>query len=395
LQVNDLAIGIKAFFLDKMPSTSSHLFRLKRNLEDPVIWFRGIKSRFTLAQRHVPEIENQSRACLLIIIPPGQSEKKRFGPGLGNYHFELFKSAQEIFGQDYVTTYSLDESKSFESEVSTLIEVIRSSTIERVLFHIESIDPAKGFWRWDILALALGSLTRKVGAIGFMTDGVYALHQLFCKRFLDIHSNSCFIQIDRKPESLYLPAGRLVGPTFLPISNASVDTLVQRASIAGLGEKNELTFIGKVYGYRKTELSVVEAAGLNVVVNPQSSGDSSTKAAYVDFFRALVESKFTLNFSRANGVSKPQLKSRMLEARLAGCVPITDDKELNSVFFDEGRDFIAFDSVGEVAGKIRGWTDGGEGESDWFDSPRFAQCRALAQRNFWDTTTAACESNAV
>jgi hypothetical protein len=378
-----------------MPSTSSQLFKLKRVIEDPVFWISGINSRFPLGLKHEPEIENQVRASLLIIIPPGQSEKNIFGPGLGNYYFELFKSAEEIFGQEYVATYFLDNSKSFESEVSNLLRVIRGSRIERVLFHIESIDAGKGFWRWDILASALSSLTRKVGAIGFMTDGAYPLHQLFCKRFLDIHSNSCFIQIDRKPDSLYLPDGRLVGPTFLPISNASVDILVQGASGAGRGQKTELTFIGKIYDYRESELSVIQESGLHVEINPQNSGDSPTKAAYGDFFRALVESKFTLNFSRASGVSKPQLKSRMLESRLAGSVPVTDDRELNSVFFDEGRDFIAFESLGEVAGKIGSWTDSGEGAAEWFVSTRFAEVRALAQRNFWDTTAAAIESNAL
>jgi hypothetical protein len=198
------------------------------------------------------------------------------------------------------------------------------------------------------------------------------------------------VQIDRKPDYLYLPAEKLLGPTFLPISNASLEILVKDAALNGQRGKTELSFIGKVYGYRASELAVLTDAGIRVSINPQSSESIGKRSSYIGYFRALFDSRFTLNFSRANGVSKPQLKSRMLEARVAGCIPITDNRDLNSIFFKEGRDYIFFESQDEISGGIRAWTE--EEGIDWFSTKRFAEIRNLAQRSFWDLITKTAES---
>jgi hypothetical protein len=383
-------LGLKGFVLSKFPRVSIQLFALKRLLEDSKVLSRKSLSMMISPEPLETQSTKQDTNKLLIIVPQEQSVDGSFGPALGNYHFELFKSYEEVFGEGNVSVYFIDSSKSFELHVSEILHVILKSKIDRVLFHIEGLDFRKGIWRWDLLAIGLNSIDRPVKAIGYMTDGAYPLHQLFCHRFLKIYPDSCFVQIDRKPDYLYLPAEKLLGPTFLPISNASLEILVKDAALNGQRGKTELSFIGKVYGYRASELAVLTDAGIRVSINPQSSESIGKRSSYIGYFRALFDSRFTLNFSRANGVSKPQLKSRMLEARLAGCIPITDNRDLNSIFFKEGRDYIFFESQDEISGGIRAWTE--EEGIDWFSTKRFAEIRNLAQRSFWDLITKTAES---
>jgi hypothetical protein len=374
---------LKLILLRYLPSLAMKAFAAKRIKEDPGYWSVFKMYRYKVSRG----AEAPNRPRLLIVLPAGYDGAVSFEPSTGNYNYELFRSAKERYGGDSIELFPPTKSNDWVSECRLIADRVSRHGITHLLFYIESNEAQSGLWRWDILA---GELTRSgssVTAIGFLTDGTYELHQIQCSRFLDVYPNSVFIQIDIVPSFKYLKPGRLLGPTFLPISLESITRIGKHLRDAPLAPGYELSFIGKLYGYRKRIVKTLLSNGLEVAINPQAATSGTCRASYLDYLSALSRSRYTINFARANGTRQKQLKSRILESVLVGSIPVTDDNGLTERILPKGVPFVSYrrpKEIPKVLAESSG-TDGQKLESLQRPAPTPENISRLASGHFWET----------
>lgn len=373
---------LKLILLRYLPGLAKKAFELKRLKEDASYW-----SSFGIARKTgTGEANSSSKPRLLIVLPQEYEESIPFEPATGNYNYEIFRSSQERYGEDVIEVFPPTNSNDWGSECRLIADRISQDKISHLLFYVESNEAQSGLWRWDILAGELIRSGSDVTAIGFLTDGTYELHQIQCSRFEDVYPQSLFIQIDVVPSFKYVKPGRLVGPTFLPVSLESMARIEEHILDTGVDPGYELSFIGKLYGYRKKIIKTLLNKGLEVAINPQITEGSINKASYLDYMGALSRSRYTINLARANGRRQKQLKSRILESVLVGSIPVTDDNGLAERILPKGIPFISFKRPLEIEEILARRT--GEGprlENLRRPVPPTGDVRRLACGHFWET----------
>jgi hypothetical protein len=379
-----MANFLKLLLLRYLPLAAKRAFKTKRLLEDASYW-----SSFELPQQRTPEAKKLPDQPRLLIVPPADyDEAIPFEPASGNYNYEILRSSQERYGLNAVELFLPTKSNDWASECRMIAERVQESRITHLLFYIASKEPRSSLWRWDILAAELKRIESTVIAIGFLTDGTYELHQVQCSRFQEVYSQSVFIQIDVEPSAKYIRGGRLVGPTFLPISLESIARIREHILNSPTDPSYELSFIGKVYGYREKIIKKLQAKGVQVSINPQEARDRSVKPSYLEYMGALSRSRYTINFARANGTRQKQLKSRILESVLVGSIPVTDDNGLTRRILDNsGVPFVGFKRPHEIAGSVE---KNFRAMTPSFEIPRKTvppteDVKRLASAHFWET----------
>jgi hypothetical protein len=379
-----MASFLKLLLLRYLPQAAKRAFKAKRLMEDATYW-----SSFEIPQQKDPEAKKTPDQPRLLIVPPADyDEVIRFEPASGNYNYEILRSSQERYGLNAVELFLPTKSNDWASECRMMAERVQGSRITHLLFYIESTEPRSSLWRWDILAAELKRIESTVIAIGFLTDGTYELHQVQCSRFQEVYSQSIFIQIDVEPSAKYVRRGRLAGPTFLPISLESMDLIQEHILNSPTDPRYDLSFIGKVYGYREKIIKKLKAKGVQVSINPQEVMDRSVKPSYLEYMGALSRSRYTINFARANGTRQKQLKSRILESVLVGSIPVTDDNGLTRrMLNNSGVPFVSFKRPHEIADSIeKNFRDINPSSEILRKAvPPTEDVRRLASAHFWET----------
>jgi hypothetical protein len=373
---------LKLILFRYFPLLAKKAFDVKRSRQDKSYWVS-----FKQLPKSISTLGRSSSKPRLLIVFPANYNLKTFKPAMGNYHFEIFRSAQEIYGSESIQAHYPLENTDWLVECRLIVDTLHSSKVSHLLFYIESKEAKTNLWRWDILAAELKRSNSNVIAIGFLTDGTYDLHQVQCSRFQDIYHSSMFIQIDVPPNSRYIEKGHLVGPTFLPISKASIDLLEEYFLKSKSNSRYEVSFIGKIYGYRQKIIAKLLKKGLNLIINPHVEKNQTDRPSYLSYMDALRRSDYTLNLSRASGTRQKQLKSRILESIIVGSIPITDDEGLTEQTLPEGASFVRFKRPQEileflVKQKV-------VQELDWSASDKFVlvsdEIKHFASSKFWKT----------
>lgn len=378
--------SVKLYFLRYLPLISRFIYGMKRSREDQNYW-----STLETPQAETEMLpEKRGRPRLLIVTPADCDNGGPFEPASGNLHYEIYQSARERYGAEWIEIFHLPKDVDWIDQCRAIVNLTDHREITHMLFHIESREARSKIWRWDILAAELSRMKSNVIAIGFLTDGTYELHQLQCGRFAEIYSRSMFLQIDVEPTSEYVNEGRLVGPTFLPISLESSKQLYQSFLQPDALPDIELSFVGELYGYRQKIVKALLDKGINVVVNPQVSNINGGKASYFEYMNALRRSRHTMNFARANGTRQKQLKSRILESVLVGSIPITDDNGLSVKVLPTAIPLLSFSRLDEILDLI-GKRRGNEPSRLGFFQPLLepaSTIRLFAANHFWETLEA-------
>ena len=374
--------SVKLILLRYLPYLAKKAFNVKRLRQDKSFW-----ESFEYLPKSTSIPRKTGLKPRLLIVFPADYDLKTFKPAAGNYHYEIFRSAQEIYGSESIQAHYPLENTDWLVECRLIVDTLHSSEVSHMLFYIESKEGKTNLWRWDILAAELNRSNSNVIAIGFLTDGTYDLHQVQCSRFHDIYHASMFIQIDVPPNSKYVEKGHLVGPTFLPISRTSIDLLEEYFLKSKSNSRYEVSFIGKIYGYRHKIISRLLKKGLHLTINPHIEQNQTDRPSYLSYMDALRRSDYTLNLSRASGTRQKQLKSRILESIIVGSIPITDDEGLTEQMLPEGASFVRFKRPQEileflVKQKV-------VQELDWSASDKFVlvsdEIKHFASSKFWKT----------
>ncbi len=378
--------SVKLLFLRYLPLIARFIYGKKRFREDQDYW-----STLETPQAETGMFaEMRGRPRLLIVLPADYDNGSPFEPASGNLHYEIYQSARERYGAEWIEIFHLPKDLDWIDQCRTIVNLTDHHEITHMLFYIESREARSKIWRWDILAAELSRIRSNVIAMGFLTDGTYELHQLQCGRFAEIYSRSMFLQIDVEPSSKYVSEGRLVGPTFLPISLESSNHLYQSFAQTDALPDIELSFVGKLYGYRQKIVKALLEKGVEVVVNPQVTNVNGGKANYFEYMNALRRSAFTMNFARANGTRQKQLKSRILESVLVGSTPITDDNGLSAKVVPSTIPLLSFSRLDEILDLIeerRGNEPSRLGLFQPLLEPA-STIRLFAANRFWETLEA-------
>lgn len=337
---------IKRFLLRHQPFLTLLLLSLRR--------FRRLKqvSRYCVenpASQTDSDFPEHIPTRLLILVPD-PFLMNNFEPAGGNYFFELLHSAQDFFNPDRVSSFFYNSKISFEDNCLLITQKISETRATHLLLPLEFYAPRilprskLNVWQWDSLAFMLGRQKSTVSVAFFLADGVYELHQAYCRMFSDLYPNTIFLRVDVADKSKYLDSKNLSGPSFLPFSSVTLAELrSSEGSVLG-PRRNRATFLGRVYGDRGRFLRRLCLSGVYIAENPHTKKVFRSENPYVKYMLELRDSEYTLNLARAEGDSTHQLKSRMLESALMGCVTLSDDRKLNEILLKEGQDFLYYDN---------------------------------------------------
>lgn len=292
-----------------------------------------------------------AETSVLLVIPQDEHGDDRWLPGLGNYPFELFESAKEALGAERVDQVLIPQDESSNAWHDRVITAARECGATHIFGRTDhEPNGLDHLWSWDVFVKRLKREWPGV-FLALSYDSAYPYVSMHLDRLTRLHDKTMPVVLDRPIAPVIRPHRPAAGPLFLPLSTASMKVL--DAAIADVQPEFDLTFIGNVsgYPYRSELLSELEAAGLSVVVNPQSGG-TDNRPGFESYARALKSSRVTLNFSRCNGVPITQLKTRLLEGSLFGSVVASDSPLYAQDYFEDGKEFISYSSPQDLKAKL-------------------------------------------
>jgi hypothetical protein len=309
----------------------------------------------------------------LILVP--YHFKDNWQPMTGNFFYEIYASAIERYPHSEVRLFFVQENQ--ENWIDQLVEVLKENPCLDIVTNSEK-DPSSNFdWNFDLLLTQLSSFWKGI-FYGILFDSVWEVFLIRNLYLATNFPNVRVIAIDRDIRCFFPRKLRTAGPTFLPISKLSLTQL--GSAIVNSTSKYELSFLGKVYEYRRVILEGISLNHPKFHINPELV--PSTQYSYLEYFQKLSSSRYSLNLARANAQDILQLKCRVLEAALAGSIVVTDEKKWISLFFNE-NEFVYFKSPQKLFEDIARY----EGSYKDTSIKAGVQSRALelAPTHFWET----------
>lgn len=335
----------------------------------------------------IPEPGAIEHAPHVVVIPYEGRDFSSWAPGYRNFYFEAAQVLRESSGEDRVSVFHVERGEPPSAWHMRLIDYLNDVKATHIITHIESDPGAAGeSWTWDT---AWPLLAERWGGslLGVMFDSAYR-HTLLKGRYL-ARISPRFVLVDIcAPMDGQLFKGRPeVGPINMPMSNLSVELVDDR--IAGVDVEHDVSFIGVLYPYRQEMIELLKAQGMRVAVNPHRTDNARTRhetlanqPSWLEYMAALASSKMTINFSESAARPVQQLKTRVIEAGLAGTFLLTDDVDLTSRFWREGIEYGYFSDASDVPQVVEQFlADPARLEQG---SRAFAErARALAHSGFW------------
>jgi len=294
-----------------------------------------------------------NREVHVVVVPQELPVSNTYVAGDRDLYFEAMKSLQDLIGTSRVSTFNLLPTSQSEDWQLHLVDFVRSTRATHVITHIET-DPvgAQGDWTWDQAFARLLDSGWDGALLGVNFDSAYKWIRARSRRLARMSPQFVAVDICMPMDGELVSARVEVGPVNMPVSRESID-LVDSA-ISGVVKTHDVSFIGALYPYRVELIASLRAQGLNVAVNPHRSdvtadfeSSRANQPSWLEYMRGLASSHMTINFSQSSAGPFEQLKTRVLEAGLAGTYLLTDDKDRTRLFF-ESDEFSTFDSVKEL-----------------------------------------------
>jgi hypothetical protein len=178
-----------------------------------------------------------------------------------------------------------------------------------------------------------------------------------------------------------------VGPVNMPMSDQSM-ALVD-ARLASVNVQHDISFVGVLYPYRVELIDALRAEGLSVAVNPHRSDAARSREetmanqpGWLDYMAGLASSRSTINFSESAARPVEQLKTRVIEAGLAGTFLFTDDTDRTARFWIPDVEFGRFTGVSDLPNVAQRYLS----DPERLGAGRVAfakRARPLARTQFW------------
>jgi hypothetical protein len=323
----------------------------------------------------------------VVVVPYEGRDYDSWAPGTRNFYFEAAQVLAETQGESRVSVFHVEAGEPHVQWHTRLVDYLNDVRATHVLTHIEG-DPGTldGTWTWDT-AWDLMSTYWDGALLGVMFDSAYR-HTFLKGRFLAQMSPRFMLVDICMPMDGALVRGRPeVGPINMPMSDLSMGLVDER--LARVDVEHDISFIGVLYPYRQQMIEALRAEGLSVVVNPHRSDEARTRQAtmlnqpgWLEYMAGLASSSATINFSESAARPVQQLKTRVIEAGLAGTFLLTDDRDRTDLFWIEGEEYGRFDSVEDLPGVAESFLSD-PARLDVARAAFGAKARELARAGFW------------
>ncbi len=327
------------------------------------------------------------RTTHVVVVPQEGEAFESFAPGTRNLYYEAAQSLREILGSDSVSVCHVAPGETAEAWHARLIDFVQSVGATHVLGHVES-DPGQvnAPWTWDSLWSELSAVWEGV-LLGVMFDSSYQWLSAQSRLLARISDRFLLVDICIPMDGRMVRGRPEVGPVNMPMSRESLALVSER--LADQIPSFDVSFIGTMYPYRVELIEQIRNLGVSVAVNPHRADkaedfESSRREqpSWLDYMAGLASSRMTLNFSQSSAGPFEQLKTRVLEATLAGTMLLTDDRDRTSRFFTPEVDYGYFRNVQELPSVITKFMSDPKRISQ-ISAAGFSKAIDIAPEGFW------------
>ena len=295
----------------------------------------------------------------IVVVPQEGPQFESWRPGTRNFYYEAYQTAREIFGESSVSVLDVGPGEPRSSWHARLRDLLGDTRATHMVTHIEHDPGSPGEWTWDVAWNALTHTWDGV-LLGVMFDSAFPLITMKSRRIARMSPNFVAVDICTSMDSVLVPGRSEVGPVTMPMSRESTALVMER--IAGIEPEHDVSFIGVMYPYRVELVEQLRSQGVDVAVNPHrrdNAGDPESsrqsQPSWLDYMAGLASSRMTINFSRFSVGDAEQLKTRVIEATLAGTLLLTDDRRSTRQFFTPEEEYSYFAGVDELPAVIESW----------------------------------------
>ena len=277
------------------------------------------------------------RAIHVVVLPQEGDAFESFAPGTRNLYYEAAQSLCEILGSDSVSVCHVAPGETPEEWHARLIDFVQMVGATHVMGHVES-DPGQlnSLWSWDSLWSELSAVWDGV-LLGVMFDSSFRWLSAQSRLLARISDRFLLVDICIPMDGRMVRGRPEVGPVNMPLSRESLALVSER--LADVTPSFDVSFIGTMYPYRVELVEQIRSLGVSVAVNPHRADKAEDfessrheQPSWLEYMAGLASSRMTLNFSQSSAGPFEQLKTRVLEATLAGTMLLTDDRDRTSRF---------------------------------------------------------------
>lgn len=326
------------------------------------------------------------RESRILVVPIEGPQFPEWGPGHRNFYYEAFQSARERLGSDRVSFLDVAPGELPGTWHRALVEAIHDRRITHVVTHAEHDPGSPGSWTWDEAWNRLAPTWDGV-LLGVMFDSAFDLVTMKTRRLARMSRNFVAVDICMSADGVLIRNRPEVGPVTMPMSDESMQLVEER--LAGVPVEHDISFIGALYPYRVQVIESLRAEGLDVAVNPHRpditsdfTSSRTNQPGWLDYMAGLAGSKMTVNFSRSSAGAWEQLKTRVIEATVAGTFLLTDDRDRTRLYFEPEVEYGYFEGSGHLTSVAARWLDG---QSKRIEGAHAAQTKAqgIIKMDFW------------
>ena len=369
----------------------SKAFFLVNPYWDEIGWNRQHDSRMRAAgltpRKRKSVASFAPRTTHVLIVPQNGPSGDNFFAGQWNIYYEATKVLEDLIGAENVTVFDVPAGEQPAVWQQRLVDQVTSTGATHVLTHIES-DPATtgNSWTWDEAFIRLLDSGWDGVLLGVNFDSAFKWIRARSRRLARMSPQFVSVDICMPMDGELVRSRSEVGPVNMPVSSETLALLAP--ALVGVEKVHDVSFIGALYPYRVELIESLRSRGINVAVNPHRSDETTdfessraNQPTWIEYMQGLASSHMTINFSRSSAGPYEQLKTRVIEAGLAGTYLLTDDQDRTRLFFPRDE-FSTFNSVEDLPDLIESLL---RDRADLDARARRAQVRAreLAVTNFW------------
>ena len=334
-----------------------------------------------------PRRDFDDRPTHVLVVPTEGPQFPDWGPGNRNFYYEAYRSAAERWGAEQASFLDVAPGASVDQWQAALIDAIHDTQATHLVTHIEHDPGSPGLWTWDVVWNRLAPTWDGV-FLGVMFDSAFDLVTMKSRRMARMSPQFMAVDICMPADNVLIRGRSEVGPVTMPMSKESMALVEKR--LADVEVIHDISFIGALYPYRMELIDNLRAAGLDVAVNPHRPDPTSDFASsrsnqpnWLDYMAGLAGSRLTINFSRSSAGSWEQLKTRVIEATVAGTFLLTDDRDRTRLFFEPEVEYGYFRDPEHLVSVAERWL---AAENERTAGAKAAQVRAksIITSDFWD-----------
>jgi hypothetical protein len=358
---------------------------------DEAIWNRQrdrqLNANGVSPQRTTRTRTFRERPRHLVVVPPQGPGQFPWGPGHRNLYYEAAQSVKERWGVDSVSVMHATPGDSATTWHRALVDLVQDTQATHILTHIEDDPTSADEWTWDTVWARLHP-TWDGALLGVMFDSAFTWISAKSRRLARMSPHFMAVDICMPMDGVLVGRRPEVGPVNMPVSDKSLALLDER--LQGIRPSSEVSFIGALYPYRQELIESIRSRGIDIAVNPHRPDVTATfeqsrtdQPGWLDYMAGLASSNITINFSRSSAGDFEQLKTRVIEAALAGTFLLTDDKDRTRKFFEPEIEFAFFPDVRSLPDVIERWLADPERLAAGRESAQ-RKARELARNDFWN-----------